>query len=272
MNREPDSGEGGVRVVSELRPPTFEDAAEWYDYAAADHFWFQWRLAAILRLANNRGVATDLPLRVLDVGCGTGVLRSQLEGATRWTVDGADLNLDALRAAPPGRGTLYYYDVLEEREPFVDSYDLVTLCDVLEHVSDTGALLAATVRHLKPGGVLLVNVPAIPALPGSYDEAVGHLRRYTRETLSRECEALPLQVLETRFWGITMVPLLLLRKLLVRAGRRDRSVLREGFVPPGDLAHAILRGAMRVETALLHRPLLGSSILLAARRTVVKSG
>ncbi len=132
------------------------------------------------RLLDDLGVAPALPLRVLDVGCGTGVLRSQLEGITRWTVDGADLNLEALRAARAGRGTLHYYDVLEQREPFVDSYDLVTLCDVLEHVSDTGALLEATVRHLKPGGVLIVNVPALPALHGAFDEAVGHLRRYTR--------------------------------------------------------------------------------------------
>ena len=154
------------------------------------------------RLLDDLGVAPALPLRVLDVGCGTGVLRAQLEAITRWTVDGADLNLEALRAARAGRGTLHYYDVLEQREPFVDSYDLVTLCDVLEHVSDTGALLGATVRHLKPGGVLLVNVPALPACYSAFDEAVGHLRRYTRKTLSHECEALPVQVLETRYWGL----------------------------------------------------------------------
>jgi SAM-dependent methyltransferase len=271
VTREPDSDEGGVRIVSALRPPTFEDAAEWYDYASGEHFWFQWRLAALRGLLDDLGVATARPLRVLDVGCGTGVLRSQLEGITRWTVDGADLNLEALRAARAGRGTLHYYDVLEEREPFVDSYDLVTLCDVLEHVSDTGALLAATARHLKPGGVLLVNVPALPAFHGPFDEAVGHLRRYTRKTLSRECEALPVQVLETRYWGLAMVPLLLLRKLLVRAPRGDRSVLQEGIMPPSDRVHALLRGVMRVETTLLRRPPLGSSVFLAARRTAAPS-
>ena len=63
-----------------------------------------------------------------------------------------------------------------------------------------------------------------------------------------------------------MVPLLLLRKLFVRARKRGRSVLREGFVPPGDRVHALLRGVMRVETALLRRPLLGSSVFLAGRR------
>jgi SAM-dependent methyltransferase len=266
VSRQPDRSPGDVRIVSELRPATFEDAAEWYDYAAADHFWFQWRLAVLRRLLDDLGLATATPFRVLDVGCGTGVLRSQLEKITRWTVDGADLNLEALQAARAGRGTLHYYDVLEEREPFVDSYDLVTLCDVLEHVSDTGALLAATVRHLKPGGVLIVNVPALPAFHGSFDEAVGHLRRYTRETLSRECASLPLQVLETRYWGLSLVPLLLLRKLFVRSPRDDRSVLREGIMPPSEGIHALLRGVMRIETALLRRAPLGSSVFLAARR------
>jgi SAM-dependent methyltransferase len=265
-------GDGGeVRIVSALRPSTFEDAAEWYDYASGDHFWFQWRLAVLRRLLDDLGMATALPLRALDVGCGRGVLRSQLEEISGWTVDGADLNLEALRTARAGRGTLHYYDVLEEREPFVDSYDVVTLCDVLEHVSDAGALLAATARHLKPGGVLLVNVPALPVFHGSFDEAVGHLRRYTRKTLSRECEALPLQVLETRYWGLAMVPLLLLRKLSVRATRSHRSVLQKGIMPPGAWTHAVLRGVMRVETALLRRPFLGSSIFLAARRTAAPS-
>jgi 2-polyprenyl-3-methyl-5-hydroxy-6-metoxy-1,4-benzoquinol methylase len=261
------SDRGEVRIVSELRPSTFEDAAEWYDYASGDHFWFQWRLAVLRRLLDDLGVAIALPLRALDVGCGRGVLRSQLEEVSRWTVDGADLNLEALRAARPGRGTLHYYDVQEEREPLVDSYDVVTLCDVLEHVNEPGALLAATARHLKLGGVLLINVPALPVFYGSFDEAVGHLRRYTRKTLSRECEALPLEVLETRYWGLSMVPLLLLRKLGVRAPGSHRSVVQEGIAPPGDRTHAVLRGLMRAETAILRRPFLGSSILLAARRS-----
>jgi SAM-dependent methyltransferase len=267
VKRGPDSGEGGIRIVSEKRPSPFEDAAEWYRYASGDHFWFQWRLASLRRLLDDLGVGTALPLRALDVGCGPGVLRSQLEGITSWTVDGADLDLDALRAAEPGRGTLHYYDVLEEREPFVAAYDVVTLCDVLEHLTETGPFLAATARHLKPGGILLLNVPALPTLHGAFDDAVGHLRRYSRETLSRECEGLPLQVLETRYWGLAMTPLLVLRKLLVRAPRAGRSVLEAGIAPPGERIHALLRSVMRIETALLRRPLLGSSILLAARRT-----
>jgi len=84
-------------------------------------------------------------------------------------------------------------------------------------------------------------------------------------------QGLPLAELEARYWGFGMVPLLWLRKLFVRARGRERSVLRDGFVPPGELAHAVLRGVMRAETRLLRRPVLGSSVLLAARRTRASS-
>jgi SAM-dependent methyltransferase len=255
-----------VEMVSAPRPATFEDSAEWYDYASADHFWFQWRLAAICRLLRDLAVPMNQPARVLDVGCGTGVLCSQLEAATSWTVDGADLNLGALRSAPRGRGTIRYYDVEEQREPFVDSYDLVTCCDVIEHIDETRPFVEAVCRHLKPGGVLLVNVPALPGLYSSYDEAAGHVRRYTARTLTSECDGIPLDVLDVRYWGLSMVPLLWLRKFWVKPGRGDASVLQEGFVPPGDRVHAALRGVMRLETGLLRRPVLGSSVLLAARR------
>ena len=97
-----------VEMISALRPATFENAEEWYDYASEEHFWFQWRFAAMLRFLQDLEVPLDRPARVLDVGCGTGVLRSQLEAVTPWVVDGADLNLGALRAAPPGRGATRY--------------------------------------------------------------------------------------------------------------------------------------------------------------------
>ncbi len=99
-------------------------------------------------------------------------------------------------------------------------------------------------------------------------EAAGHVRRYTAESLVAECEDLPLDVLDVRYWGLAMVPLLWLRKHWVKPRDGDVSVLREGFVPPSDIAHSILHGIMRFETALIRRPPLGSSVLLAARRRI----
>ncbi len=260
------AGSGGVEMVSELRPATFEDAEEWYDYASEEHFWFQWRFAAVRRLLEDLGVSIEAPARALDVGCGTGVLLSQLEALTTWVVDGADLNLRALRAASSGRGSIRYYDVEERRPAYLDSYDVITCSDVIEHIEDPTPFLDAVVAHLKPGGLLLLSVPALPGLHSAYDEAAGHVRRYTRASLSAECDGLDLEVIETRYWGLSMVPLLALRKLWVQRPGEGASVLRDGFVPPGRIAHAALRSVMRVETRLLRRPALGSSVMLAARR------
>jgi hypothetical protein len=69
-----------------------------------------------------------------------------------------------------------------------------------------------------------------------------------------------------RYWGLLLVPLVLVRKLLVRDAASRDSCIRTGFDPPGQLAHAFLRGLMRTETASLSRPWLGSSLLLAGRK------
>ena len=63
--------------------------------------------------------------------------------------------------------------------------DLVVAFDVLEHLVDDDACAGEILRVLRPGGTFLVAVPCDPRLWSAHDEAVGHVRRYTRETLHR---------------------------------------------------------------------------------------
>jgi SAM-dependent methyltransferase len=239
--------------------------SEWDSLTAPDHFWFQWRLRAALAQVRAAGIPGDRPLRVLEIGSGTGVLRDQIEGATSWVVDMADLRLAALESARPGRGRRLYYDVSDLHPDLVDSYDVVVLFDVLEHVAQTGPFVASVVRHLKPGGHLLVNVPAIQGLYSDYDRAAGHVRRYDRRRLEAEFDGTGLVVRATCYWGLSLVPLLLARKLLVQPSR-VASVIRAGFVPPGPLAHKALQALMGIETRLFRRPFVGSSLLLVGAR------
>jgi SAM-dependent methyltransferase len=62
-------------------------------------------------------------------------------------------------------------------------FDSVLLSNVLEHIADDRQAVLRFKKMLSPGGRLVVLVPAIPALFGSVDEAVGHFRRYNRESL-----------------------------------------------------------------------------------------
>lgn len=70
-----------------------------------------------------------------------------------------------------------------------NTFDTALMVNVLEHVEDDVAVLRELHDLLKPGGKLFVFVPAMPVLYGSVDERVGHLRRYTRDTLQRVIEA-----------------------------------------------------------------------------------
>ena len=138
------------------------------------------RRALITRL----GLPTAQPLRVFDVGCGTGITARQLARTTSWVFDGADLNIEALKRCSGGLDRVLYYDLLEKREEFRDRYDVAILFDVIEHIEPTRPFLEAVLFHLKPGGILLVNVPALMTLFSVYDKVAGHYRRYDRQMLA----------------------------------------------------------------------------------------
>jgi SAM-dependent methyltransferase len=235
---------------------------DWYDLNSADHFWFQWRIAAAFRQYRDASLATDVPLRVLDVGGGRGVLRDQLEARTSWLVDLVELNQAALELAAPGRGRHHYYDVRDQRPEFLGTYDAAVLYDVIEHVEHPRELLEAVQRHLKPGGLLLVNVPALQGLFSAFDVAAGHYRRYDRRSLAAEVAGW--DVLDLRYWGFSLVPMLWMRKLLLRAPTDE--TIRRGFGPPGGFTRACMGALAAVEMALTSRPPVGTSLLLVARR------
>jgi hypothetical protein len=142
---------------------------------------------------------------------------------------------------------------------------VVLLFDVLEHVEATAPFVASLLAHLRPGGVLLVNVPALPFLYGAYDVAAGHVRRYVPATLRAEFTGTALEVVATRYWGFSLLPLLLVRRLTQKAATPSGALIRSGFQPPGAFSHALLRALARIETGLTRRPPLGTSLLLAGR-------
>jgi SAM-dependent methyltransferase len=254
---------GGARLEDLSAAPEVGFPGEWYDLNSADHFWFHWRIEAALRQFRECGLALDAPLRVLDVGGGKGILRDQVEARTAWTVDLVELNRAALEAAAPGRGRHLYYDVRDERPELVGSYDAAILYDVIEHVEPTRPLLDSVWRHLKPGGHLIVNVPALKTLFSAYDVAAGHYRRYDRPSLVAELSPEAWEVVDVRYWGFTLVPLLALRKLMLRDPSDE--TIRRGFGPPSRLAHSCLRGLMRLEMAVVPTSPVGTSLLMVAR-------
>jgi SAM-dependent methyltransferase len=205
------------------------------------------------------------PRRLLDAGCGAGFNLVALAPLGRAV--GIDLAPEAIafcrrrgvRAVRAGLLAL----------PFPDAaFDAVTSFDVIYHawVGDDRAAVAEMVRVLRPGGVLLVRVPALRLLRGAHDVEVQSRHRYTRTELRALLESCSLRVERATYCNSLLFPLLLARRTLDRLVGREGSDV--GFLPAP--LEWIFRRALLAEAALVRAGLslpLGASVVALGRRT-----
>ncbi len=125
--------------------------------------------------------------RILEIGCGTGNLTGSL--ARHGRVMAVDVNTGYLTAARRKLGRLkgVSFRKVDLERPLSPlrrfGADTIVCVNVLEHIQDDHGVLEQCLRLLKPGGRLLLFVPAFQFLFGSMDESYGHFRRYSRAEL-----------------------------------------------------------------------------------------
>jgi len=252
-----------VEILSPAAAIAFPD--QWYEIMDVRHFWMKWRTRAFLGQCKALSIPTETPSSVLEIGCGHGILRQMLETATKWTIDGVDLNAGALSHSAPGRGRTALYNIHDRVPELAARFDAIILFDVIEHIDDPVSFLMSALYHLKPGGYVFINVPALQSLYSKFDVAVGHYRRYTKRTLEAELAKAGVRKIDDRYWGLTMLPLLVLRKLWLSLRSENpgsgATVVQRGVLPPGKLADAVLTGIMQAETSVIANPPLGTSLL-----------
>jgi SAM-dependent methyltransferase len=230
------------------------------------HWWWRSREAYVLGWVDRlRREAPGGGLRILDVGCGDGLFFERLERFGRVEGVEPDASLvsdprwrDRIRVAAVGEGAL----------PEA-AYDLVVMLDVLEHIADDRAALGEVRAALRPGGHLLLTVPALQALWSRHDEVNAHHRRYDRRGLARLLGAAGFEVRDVRyFFAWTVAPLLLRRWLSPAGGTGRRRLVADlaATVPPAPV-NRLLTLVSRGDHALgrVVRWPLGSSLLALAR-------
>jgi SAM-dependent methyltransferase len=247
---------------------------EYHTLAALEerHWWYRALhrrlLERLAREARHRG----RPLRVFDAGCGTGgLLRLLTQLADVAEAEGCDLHPLALSYAR-SRGVKVRRCSVNELEALPVGWDLVCSVDVLYHREVTPSqALAGMAALLAPGGLLLLNVAAMPCLARRHDVLVMGARRFLPAGLRQQVEASGLAVEELRYWNVWLTPLLWLRvrldSLLGPAISPQDPAASELTLPPPWLNRGlgVLLELERRLAPVLPQP-WGSSLLLVARK------
>ncbi len=245
------------------------------------HWWFATRTWAILALLD-RYVGPGSGLRVLDVGCGAANMTHHLRHYGQ--VVGVDSNQKPLEVAR-ARGLEAYQGTADDLPFGANEFDLLALLDTVEHVPAEDAVFAECRRVLaepipaagRPGGKLLVTVPAFMWLWSQNDVLNMHQRRYTAPELRAKLERHGFKVLRISYNNFFVFPLAA-TLILLRRGRAEPALASPHFdekayqvemEPAPPLLNGLLDAVGRLEVALLRRVNLpiGTSIIALAEKT-----
>lgn len=224
----------------------------------ARHWWYRARRDVLSRLIERR-IAPPAGGRVLEVGCGTGHNLAMLGGFG--SIDAIELDPAARDLATQRLGK----PVIDARLPALDgiergAYDLVAALDVVEHVEDDVAALRALVSCLKPGGRLLVTVPAFPFLWSAHDVANHHYRRYTRASLKKAVADAGLKLEFIGWFNALLFPLAVVDRMWGKLRGREGS---DDALPPAPL-NALFETVFGLERYVMGRVPLPPGVSLAA--------
>lgn len=189
------------------------------------HWWFAARRA----IAESIIKRLRLPpgAKILEAGCGTGgnlaMLSRHGQVHAMEMDDHARQLANAKGIVPVVSGCLPYEVPFQQNQ-----FDLIVLLDVLEHVEDDCKTLAVLGSLLKPGGRLMISVPAYPFLWSEHDEVHQHKRRYFLDELRIKLKNSGLEVAYTSYFNTILFPLVF--------GARQLGKLRANKRNNGDLA------------------------------------
>jgi SAM-dependent methyltransferase len=248
-----------------MRPAEYEamyrvEDTHWWYGALRDHV-----TRAVALEARRLGHAP----RLLDAGAGTGGMLARLGGmGERYGIEIALEGLGFCRQ----RGLERLVCGSVAKLPFAGAaFDIVLSLDVLYHqgVPDDVAGARELARVLRPGGLLVLNLPAYPSLRGAHDEAIHTARRYSRARVAHLLGEAGFTPERITHWNTLLLPIAAASRLLSRFRRDESGSDVHPVFPP---LNAVLSATLRLESAWSSRRDLpfGLSILALARQPIGK--
>jgi SAM-dependent methyltransferase len=212
------------------------------------HWWYQGRRRVLERVLERLGLPEHA--RILDAGCGSG--RNMVELARYGVVTGVELSGTSVELARErGAGEVLEGSVMNM--PFDEgAFDLTVSLDVIEHLQDDVGALRELRRVTKPGGALLVTVPAYQWLWSGHDVINHHHRRYSRRTLLAAAESGGWRLESSTHFNSLLLPAAILLRALERFKPSTTKSSLDLWIPPAPLNWA-LRQPLNLEAAVIGR-------------------
>jgi SAM-dependent methyltransferase len=221
-----------------------------YDRMAAHdstHWWYRARRDILAEYLAREG---NLPAnaRILEIGCGTGHNLPML--AAFGSVEAIEIDPAAREIASARLGSPVGAAPLPELSG-VDrgAYDLIAVLDVVEHIEDDVAALKAMATCLKPGGKILITVPAHQWMWSAHDVVNHHHRRYSKKALLAAIQAAGLKPGKLGYFNSLLFPLAAAARIGGRLTGRDDS----DDSPPPKIVNALFETIFRLERHLVGR-------------------
>jgi len=238
------------------------------------HWWFVARQIILEDILEQR-VAGKSGLRIADVGCGAGALLPMLSqfGET-WGVDDSPTAVEICRRENFSKVYLDADPAWREAR-----FDVMTFLDVIEHVDDDVGFLRNYVSQLKPGGLVMITVPALMLLWSDHDVLNHHRRRYTSKQLHEVVSKAGLAPERITYFNSLLFPIIASVRLSMRLknffittfGSNRRSPARTDFERNIPSINGFLKLIFASERYFLRRfnfP-IGTSLLCVASKATI---
>jgi SAM-dependent methyltransferase len=238
------------------------------------HWWFASRTRA-LKAMMDRLLPQTPDFRLLDVGCGAGNMIHHLSYYGQ--VKGIEIDPRPVKMAHQRGYDVDQFDATQPMPFTANSFDAVTALDVIEHNQDDLAILADSYRVLKPGGHIIITVPALMWLWSHNDDINAHVRRYTAAELKQKLAQTGFTVRRVTYNNFFIFPLAATLILLRRfAGAKPQlashhlseEAYQVEMEPTSPVVNTILTGVGQIEAALISRVDLpiGTSLIAVGQK------
>jgi len=235
------------------------------------HWWYVALHDLILHFLKREQNNKDY-LNILDAGCGTGRLCQLMSRCGN--VSGCDISEYALKFCSERKIHFFYADL-----NIVDlgngRYDVITSIDVLYHkaIKDDSVVLKKFFDALKPGGVLMLNLPAYNFLKSAHDIAVHTERRYTKSGLLHTLNTLGFIIENASYRVCFLFPFIVCYRLILRPflnRRYGNEVTSDVKMPPG-VINKLLLWINKIENYFIESFSIpfGTSVFVVARKPLV---